>query len=98
MKTRLNVSVPLAGAAITALVFLLYTLTLAPTILPYGSPDLLDVPMLQMQACVLGMTPATGSPSYRMLPHLFTCLPVGDCACRTNLASAAYTSLATSAV
>ena len=98
MKTRPNVGAAFAGAGITTLVFLLYALTLAPTILPYGSPDLLDVPMLQMQACVLGMTHPTGYPSYLMLTHLFTYLPFGECAYRTNLASAAYASLATSAV
>ena len=87
-----------AGAGITAFVFGLYALTLAPTILPYGSPDLLDVPMLQMQACVLGMAHPTGYPSYLMLSHLFTYLPFGDCAYRTNLASAAYAAAATAAV
>jgi 4-amino-4-deoxy-L-arabinose transferase-like glycosyltransferase len=44
------------------------------------------------------MTHPTGYPSYLMLTHLFTYLPFGDCAYRTNLASAAYASLATSAV
>jgi Protein of unknown function (DUF2723) len=87
-----------AGAGIAAFVFVLYVLTLAPTILPYGSPDLLDVPMLQMQACVLGMTHPTGYPSYLMLTHLFTYLPFGDCAYRTNLASAVYAAVAASAV
>ncbi len=88
----------LAGAGITAFVFALYALTLAPTILPYDSPDLLDVPMLQMQACVLGMTHPTGYPSYLMLSHLFTYLPFGDCAYRANLASAVFAALAVSAV
>jgi hypothetical protein len=97
-KAGVGVGTLLAGAGITAFVFTLYVLTLAPTILPYGSPDLLDVPMLQMQACVLGMTHPTGYPSYLMLTHLFTYLPFGDCAYRTNLASAAYAALAASAV
>ena len=78
--------------------FVLYLRTLAPTILPYDSPDLLDVPMLQMQVCVLGMTHPTGYPSYLMLSHLFTYLPFGDCAYRANLASAAYAALAVAAV
>ena len=56
MKARPNVGAAFACAGIAVFVFFLYLRTLAPTILPYGSPDLLDVPMLQMQACVLGMT------------------------------------------
>jgi len=97
-KARPKVGVALAGVGATAFVFFLYVRTLAPTILPYDSPALLDVPMLQMQACVLGMTHPTGYPSYLMLTHLFTYLPFGDCAYRTNLASAAYAALAVSAV
>ena len=76
-------------------VLVLYLRTLAPTVMPYGSPDLLDVPMLQMQVCVLGMTHPTGYPSYLMLSHLFTYLPFGDCGYRANLASAAYAAMAT---
>ena len=88
----------LAGLGVTLLVFILYLRTLAPTILPYDSPDLLDVPMLQMQVCVLGMTHPTGYPSFLMLSHLFTYLPFGDCAYRANLASAVYAALAVSAL
>jgi hypothetical protein len=92
-----------AGAILVSLgvalfVFILYLRTLAPTILPYDAPGLLDVPMLQMQVCVLGMTHPTGYPSYLMLSHLFTYLPLGDCAYRANLASAAYAALAVLAV
>jgi hypothetical protein len=97
-KVSPRVGTALAGAGITAVVFALYWLTLAPTVLPYDSPDLLDVPMLQMQACVLGMTHPTGYPSYLMLSHLFTYLPFGDCAYRANLASAVFAGLAVSAV
>jgi hypothetical protein len=88
----------LAGTGVSLFVFALYLRTLAPTILPYDSPDLLDVPMLQMQVCVLGMTHPTGYPSYLMLSHLFTYLPFGDCAYRSNLASAVYAALAVAAV
>jgi hypothetical protein len=90
--------VVLAGAGVSLFVFVLYLRTLAPTILPYDSPDLLDVPMLQMQVCVLGMTHPTGYPSYLMLSHLFTYLPFGDCAYRSNLASATYAAGAVAAV
>jgi 4-amino-4-deoxy-L-arabinose transferase-like glycosyltransferase len=84
----------LVGAGVAVFVFVLYLRTLAPTVLPYDSPALLDVPMLQMQVCVLGITHPTGYPSYLMLSHLFTYLPFGDCAYRANLASAAYAALA----
>jgi Protein of unknown function (DUF2723) len=88
----------LAGAGVSVFVLILYLRTLAPTVLPYGRPDLLDVPMLQMQVCVLGMTHPTGYPTYLMLSHLFTYLPFGDCAYRANLASAAYAALAVAAL
>jgi Protein of unknown function (DUF2723) len=84
----------LVGVGVALFVFVLYLRTLAPTVLPYDSPDLLDSPMLQMQVCVLGITHPTGYPSYLMLSHLFTYLPFGDCAYRANLASAAYAALA----
>ncbi|MGH3090386.1 MAG: protein O-mannosyl-transferase family [Rubrobacteraceae bacterium] len=70
--------------------FGLYVATLAPTVLYYERPILLDSAMLQVQAIVLGIPGGTGSPSWVMLTHLFTHLPVGDPAYRTNLSSAAY--------
>ena len=90
--------VALAGAGISLFAFVLYVRTLAPTVLPYSSPDLLDAAMLQMQVAVLGISHPTGYPTYLMLSHLFTYLPVGDVAYRTNLASAAWASLAVAAV
>jgi len=80
----------LAGAGVTLLVFVLYLLTLAPTILYYDRPILLDSAMLSTQAIVLGIPGGTGEPTWAMLTHLFTYLPFGDPAYRTNLASAAY--------
>jgi hypothetical protein len=68
----------------------LYVGTLAPTILPYGTPDTLDSPMLQAEVSVLGIGHPTGYPTYMMLTHLFTYLPFGDPAYRINLASAVY--------
>jgi len=85
-----------AGAGLFALG--LYAATLAPTTLPYDLPRLPDAAMLQMQACVLGIAHPTGYPTYLMLTHLFTHLPFGDCAYRTNLASAVYAALAVAAV
>jgi Protein of unknown function (DUF2723) len=88
----------LVGVGVTLFVFVLYLRTLAPTVLYLDSPFLLDVAMLQMQVCVLGITHPTGYPSYVMLSHHFTYLPFGDCAYRANLASAIYAALAVSAV
>jgi hypothetical protein len=97
-KRYRRVGPALAGAGVSLFVFVLYLRTLAPTVLPYDSPALLDVAMLQMQVCVLGITHPTGYPSYLMLSHLFTYLPFGDCAYRANLASAVYAALAVLAV
>jgi hypothetical protein len=80
----------LLGAALVVLFGVLYVGTLAPTVLPYGAPDTLDSPMLQAEASVLGIGHPTGYPTYMMLTHLFTHLPLGDPAYRINLASAVY--------
>ncbi len=69
---------------------ILYVATLAPTVLPYGTPDTLDSPMLQAEVSVLGIGHPTGYPTYMMLTRLFTYLPFGDPAYRINLASAVY--------
>jgi hypothetical protein len=88
----------LAGVGVGLVSFVLYLLTLAPTVLPLQIPQLPDSDMLQMQVCVLGIAHPTGYPTYVMLSHLFTYLPFGDCAYRVNLASAVYAALAVSAV
>src|SRR5215210_1795093 len=81
---------PLLGGALAILVGALYAGTLAPTVLPYGTPDTLDSPMLQAEASVLGIGHPTGYPTYMMLTHLFTYLPLGDLAYSINVASAVY--------
>ncbi|HET7269585.1 MAG TPA: DUF2723 domain-containing protein, partial [Rubrobacter sp.] len=83
-------SATLLGYAVAIFVGILYGGTLAPTVLPYGTPDTLDSPMLQAEVSVLGVGHPTGYPTYMMLTHLFTYLPVGDPAYRVNLASAVY--------
>ena len=80
----------LLGAALVILFGVLYAGTLAPTVLPYGAPDTLDSPMLQAEVSVLGIGHPTGYPTYMMLTHLFTYLPIGDPAYGINLASAVY--------
>jgi Protein of unknown function (DUF2723) len=98
-KSRLGRLGPaLAGAAAVLFVFALYLRTLAPTVLYYDDPDMLDAVMLQMQVAVLGITHPTGYPTYLTLTHLFTYLPVGDVAYRVNLASAVYAALAVGVV
>jgi len=87
-----------SGAAVALVVGAVYAATLAPTVLPYGTPYTLDSPMLQAAVAVLGVGHPTGYPTYMMLTHLFTYLPVGDVAYRVNLASAAYGALAVGAV
>jgi hypothetical protein len=88
----------LAGSAAGIFVFALYLRTLAPTVLYYDDPGMLDAVMLQMQVAVLGIAHPTGYPTYLTLTHLFTYLPVEDVAYRVNLASAAYGALAVGAV
>jgi hypothetical protein len=84
----------LLGVAVAIFAGILYLGTLAPTVLPYGTPDTLDSPMLQAEVSVLGVGHPTGYPTYLMLTHLFTYLPFGDPAYRVNLASAVYAALA----
>ena len=86
------------GVVSAVFVFVLYLRTLAPTVLYYDRPILLDSVMLQTQAYVLGITGPTGEPTWVMLTHLFTYLPLGDPGFRTNLSSAVYAALAVFAV
>ncbi|HEX2729145.1 MAG TPA: DUF2723 domain-containing protein [Rubrobacteraceae bacterium] len=80
----------LLGLVAAVFVFAVYVRTLAPTVLYYERPILLDSVMLQAQAAVLGITGPTGEPTWVMITHLFTKLPFGDEAYRVNLASAVY--------
>ena len=86
------------GTAVALVVGAVYVATLAPTVLAYGTPYTLDSPMLQAVVPALGIGHPTGYPTYMMLTHLFTYLPVGDVAYRVNLASATYGVLAVAAV
>ena len=86
------------GAAVSLLVFALYLKTLAPGVLNYARPEMLDAAMLQVHAASLGITHPTGYPTWTMLTHLFTYLPVENVAYRTNLASAVYSTVAVALV
>ncbi len=104
-RDREKKGVRAAGAAVEVLVaagaslavLFLYVLTLAPTVL-YYSPETFDSAHLQVVAATLGIPSYTGYPTYAMLTHLFTYLPVGDVAYRVNLASAVYGALAVAVV
>ncbi len=85
-----RLSVLAAGLSVAGFAFLLYLWTLAPTVLYYERPDLLDAAMLQAHVYALGITQPTGYPTYTMLAHLFTYLPFGDPAYRANLASSVF--------
>jgi hypothetical protein len=91
-------AVALGAAAVALVVGAVYVATLAPTVLPYGTPYTLDSPMLQSAVPTLGIGHPTGYPTYMMLTHLFTYLPVEDVAYRVNLASAVYGVAAVAAV
>lgn len=84
----------IAGLGCALLAFALYLNTLAPTVLYYDPNGLYDSVMLQVQAYVLDVPNPTGYPTYVLLTHLFTYLPLGDAAYRVNLASALYAALA----
>src|SRR5215210_408635 len=90
-----NGAVVLSGALYVVLISLLFYLkTLAPTVLYYDPTAFPDSLVLQIQAIVLGIPHTTGYPTWVMLTHLFTYLPVGDPAYRTNLSSAVYAAAA----
>ncbi|QIN78596.1 DUF2723 domain-containing protein [Rubrobacter marinus] len=76
------------GLLVAGFALFLYLRTLAPTVLYYDRPTLLDSAMFQAQLSTLGVTHPTGYPTYTMLGHLFTYLPIGDPAYRINLFSA----------
>src|ERR687897_1781431 len=80
----------LLGGALVILFGVLYVGTLAPTVLPYGTPDTLDSPMLQAEVFVLEIAHPRGSPTYMMWTPLFPPLPIGDPAYGINLASAVF--------
>lgn len=78
------------GTALAALFSALYLGTLAPTVLYHDYPEMFDPAMLQATVPVLGIGHPTGYPTYMMLGHLFTYLPVGDAAYRVNLVSTVF--------
>jgi hypothetical protein len=76
---------------LSALVFLLYAYTLAPTIT--WEHDGYDAGDLITAAYMLGIPHPTGYPTYMLLGKVFTLLPFGDVAYRMNLLSAVSAAL-----
>ncbi len=70
---------PALGAALLPLVA--YLGTVAPTV--YG----LDSAELTTAAYILGIPHAPGSPTFQLLGHLFTWIPIGDVGYRVNMLS-----------
>lgn len=94
---RLTTPAWIAGSGAGVLAFVLYLLTLAPTVL-YYTDEMKDSAVLPAIAYTLGISHPTGYPTYTILTHLFTYLPVGDVAYRVNLASAVFGALAVAAL
>ena len=94
---RLRSPAWIAGAGAGILAFVLYLSTLAPTVL-YYTDEMKDSAVLPAIAYTLGIGHPTGYPTYTILSHLFTYLPVGDVAYRVNLASALFGALAVAAI
>ncbi len=95
--TRLGSPSWIAGVGVGILAFVLYLLTLAPTVL-YYTDEMKDSAVLPTVAYTLGISHPTGYPTYTILTHLFTYLPVADVAYRVNLASAVFGALAVAAL
>ncbi|WP_047864590.1 glycosyltransferase family 117 protein [Rubrobacter aplysinae] len=84
----------LTGLLVSLISLFVYLRTLAPTVLHYAPKAFPDSVLLQVKAYVLSIPNPTGYPTYILLAHLFTYLPLGDPAFRVNLASAVFAALA----
>lgn len=82
----------LVALALLCLPFLVYLLTLSPSL---GEADSFE---FQVTASRLGVAHPTGYPLYILLGRLFIFLPVGDVAYRVNLVSPVFAALAVALV
>lgn len=80
------------GTTVFLLSLALYLWTLAPTVTPVDSGELI------VAAHALGVAHPPGFPLYVLLAHIASLLPVGSIALRVNLASALFAALAASAL
>ena len=93
-KDRRKLGPMLVGVGIGLFAFALYLMTLTPTVVSLSA----DASVFPASAYVLGIPQTTGYPTYTILTHFFTYLPIGDVAYRVNLASAVFGTLAVVAV
>ncbi len=84
----------LAGVGVGLVVLAFYVASLAPGVMHYQRPEILDAPMLQVHAATLSITHPTGYPTWTMLTYLLTQLPFASEAYLANLASAIHGTLA----
>jgi len=87
MNLLRNLRIPVA-AAVFAVGFSVYLITLTPTV------GFVDSGELTLAAWSLGNAHPPGFPLYLMLTHLFTILPIGTVAVRVNIASAFFAAVA----
>lgn len=81
-QTQYFSAIDLRTATAFSVPFLIYLLTLAPTVYQLDSAELTTA------ASTLGLTRATGYPLYILLAHIFSKIPIGDIGFRANLFSA----------
>lgn len=82
----------IAAGGVFAAAFVLYLLTLAPTV------TLVDSGELILAAAKLGVAHPPGFPLYVMLAHLASLIPAGSVAVRIHVASAFFSALAAAAM
>jgi tetratricopeptide (TPR) repeat protein len=82
----------LCAAASFAVSFVLYVLTLAPTVTFVDSGEMI------VAARTLGVAHPPGFPLYTLLAHLASAAPIGSVAARVNFASALFAALASAAM
>lgn len=77
----------ITGIGVFLIAFLVYLKTVAPTVTFSDSGEFITC------ASTLGITHPTGYPTWTMLAHLITYLPIGNIAMRVNLFSAVFGAL-----
>lgn len=82
LKTSLRRPRVLIGIAAGAVALVLYTITMAPDVLPHDSGD------WQAAGATWGLSHAPGSPAYMIAANLFALVPLGKAAARVDFVSA----------
>ena len=92
MSRNRTLLAPLLALLIVAWAFVVYVVTLAPTVTLVDSGELISA------ACLLDIAHPPGTPLYVLIGHLFSKLPIGTPAFRLNMMSAVFGAIATAAV